>query len=92
MQNKEGTNNTVYEQVRYKFFIFLWVLLFVVVMVLSVVLYDKDHKVLFTLIPFATAFPCAMKVNKNYRKLQEEKEREKIYIRRDVETKKKKKK
>ena len=91
-QIKEGTNNTVTEQVRAKVFVFLWILLFVVVMILSIVMYDKDHKVMFTLLPIATAFPCAMKVNKNLRKLQEAQEREKIYIRRDAEEQKKKKK
>ena len=67
---KEGTNNTVGEQVKAKVFIFLWIILFVAVMILSIVMYDKDHKVMFTLLPIATAFPCAMKVNKNMRKLQ----------------------
>lgn len=91
---REGTNNTTAEQVKAKVFIFLWILLFLLVMILSIVMYDKEHRILLTLVPIATAFPCAMKVNKNMRKLQEEKEREKIYIRRDAEepVKKKKKK
>lgn len=90
MQNKEGSNNTTMEQLRYKIFAFLWVLLFVAVMILSIAMYDKDHRIMFTLLPIATAFPCAMKVNKNLRRLNEEKEREKIYVRRDVNPKKKK--
>ena len=90
MQNKEGSNNTTMEQLRYKIFAFLWVLLFVAVMILSIAMYDKDHRIMFTLLPIATAFPCAMKVNKNLRRLNEEKEREKIYVRRDVTPKKKK--
>ena len=91
-QIREGTNNTTAEQVKAKIFIFLWILLFVVVMILSIVMYDKDHKVMLTLVPIATAFPCAAKVNKNMRKLQEAKEREKIYIRRDADDPQKKKK
>ena len=87
---KEGSNNTTSEQVRAKVFIFLWVLMFVVVMILSIVMYDEKHKVMFTLLPIAMAFPCAMKVNKNVRKLNEEREREKIYVRRDAEPPRKK--
>ena len=91
-QIREGTNNTTGEQVKAKVYIFLWILLFAIVMILSIVMYDKDHKIMLTLVPIATAFPCAAKVNKNLRKLQEEKDREKIYIRRDAEEPKKKKK
>jgi hypothetical protein len=87
---QEATNNTTTEQVKAKIFIFLWILMFVVVMILSIVMYDPKHRVMFTLLPIAMAFPCAMKVNKNVRKLNDEKEREKIFIRRDADSGKKK--
>ena len=86
---QEATNNTTTEQVKAKIFIFLWILMFVVVMVLSIALYDPEHKILFTLLPIAMAFPCAIKVNKNVRRLNEEKEREKILIRRDADANRK---
>lgn len=60
--------------------IFLWVLLFLAVMVLSVVAYDSEHKFLMGILPIATAIPCAINVNKNMKKLNAAKEEEKIYV------------
>ncbi len=80
MQKSGGSSNTTMTQFGLKVKIFLWILLFVVVIVLSVVAYDKDHKLLMTILPIATAFPCAINVNKNMKKLNEAKEEEKIYV------------
>ncbi|MBQ3924358.1 MAG: hypothetical protein II696_02435 [Firmicutes bacterium] len=80
MQKNGGSSNTTMTQFGIKVKIFLWIVLFVAVMVLSVVAYDKDHKFLMTALPIATAIPCAINVNKNMKKLSAAKEEEKIYI------------
>lgn len=80
MQKNGGSSNTTMTQFGIKVKIFLWIILFVAVMILSVATYDKDHKVLMTVLPIATAIPCAINVNKNMKKLNEAKEAEKIYV------------
>ena len=80
MQKNGASNNTTMTQVWLKVKICLWVAVFAAVMILTVVGYDPEHKVLMTLLPIATAIPCAIKVNQNMKKLREAKEQEKIYI------------
>ena len=80
MQKGGGSNNTTMTQFAIKLKIFAWVALFVVVMVLTITMYDKEHRFLMGILPIATVFPCVYNINKNLKKLEQAKEAEKIYI------------
>lgn len=90
-RQKEGTNNTTMEQMACRVKIFIWVLFFIVVIVLSTKGYDPKYKVMFTLMPIAFSIPAAWRVQVLSTKLRNLKESEKFYVTREVQTGKVKK-